>query len=106
VRGPLNAPRSPQGRPVYVQAGASEDGRGFAARHAEAIFTAHQTPAAAQDFYADIKSRAKGLGLRPEHIKILPGISPFIASTEAEARKLQEEFNGLMQPAYSPQQLR
>jgi len=106
VRGPLNAPRSPQGRPVYVQAGSSEDGRGFAARHAEAIFTAHQTLGAAQAFYADIKARALGVGRRPEHIKILPGLSPFIASTQAEARALQEQFNALTQPAYSLQQLR
>lgn len=106
VRGPLNAPRSPQGRPVYIQAGSSEDGRGFAARHAEAIFTAHQTLASAQAFYADIKARAVGLGRRPEHIKVLPGLSPFIAGTETEARRLQEEFNWLTQPGYSLQQLR
>ena len=43
VAGPLNLPRPPQGRPVYVQAGASNDGRSFAAPYAEAIFTAHQT---------------------------------------------------------------
>ena len=106
VRGPLNAPRGPQGRPVYVQAGSSEDGRGFAARWAEAIFTAHQTLASAQEFYRDIKSRALGLGRRPEHIKVLPGLSPFIAGTEAEARQLQAEFNELVQPGYSLQQLR
>ncbi|WP_201445654.1 LLM class flavin-dependent oxidoreductase [Belnapia sp. F-4-1] len=105
-RGPLNAPRVPQGRPVYVQAGSSEDGRGFAARWAEAIFTAHQTLASAQEFYRDIKSRALGLGRRPEHIKVLPGLSPFIAGTEAEARRLQAEFNDLVQPGYSLQQLR
>ena len=49
VAGPLNAPRSPQGRPVYVQAGSSDDGRAFAARWAEAIFTAHQTLGSAQE---------------------------------------------------------
>ena len=106
VRGPLNAPRSPQGRPVYVQAGSSEDGRGFAARWAEAIFTAHQTLASAQEFYRDIKARAVGLGRRPEHIKVLPGLSPFIAGTEAAAKRLQQEFNELIQPSYSLQQLR
>ena len=42
VAGPLNLPRTPQGRPVLVQAGSSEVGRRFAARHAEAVFTAHQ----------------------------------------------------------------
>ncbi len=106
VRGPLNTPRSPQGRPVYVQAGASDDGRSFAAQYAEAIFTAHQNLKSAQDFYSDIKARAASLGRRPEHVKILPGISPFIASTQAEAIRLEEEFNELIQPEYSLSQLR
>lgn len=106
VRGPLNVSRSPQGRPVYVQAGSSEDGRSFAARHAEAIFTAHQTLASAQDFYADIKTRAAALGRRPEHIRILPGISPFIGSTQAEADRLEEEIDALIQPAASLEQLK
>ena len=52
VRGPLNVPRSPQGRPLLVQAGSSDDGREFAARYAEAVFTAQQTLADAQEFYA------------------------------------------------------
>jgi FMN-dependent oxidoreductase (nitrilotriacetate monooxygenase family) len=41
VAGPLNLPRCPQGRPVLVQAGSSDTGRRFAARHADAVFTAH-----------------------------------------------------------------
>ena len=106
VRGPLNTPRAPQGRPVYVQAGASDDGRAFAARYAEAIFTAHQTLANAQAFYADIKARAAGLGRDPSQVVILPGISPFIGSTEAEARRLQEEFNDLTQAEYATDQLK
>ena len=106
VRGPLNTARSPQGRPVYVQAGSSEHGRAFAARFAEAIFTAHQTLSSAQQFYADIKKRAKEFDRNPEHIRISPGISPFIGSTASEARKLQEEFDDLIQPEYSLTQLR
>jgi FMN-dependent oxidoreductase (nitrilotriacetate monooxygenase family) len=106
VRGPLNTARSPQGRPVYVQAGSSEDGRGFAAQFAEAIFTAHQTLSSAQQFYADIKNRARAFDRKPEHVKILPGISPFIGSTQYEARALQEEFDDLIQPDYSLVQLR
>jgi FMN-dependent oxidoreductase (nitrilotriacetate monooxygenase family) len=105
VRGPLNTPRSPQGRPVYVQAGASDDGRAFAARFAEAIFTAHQTLANAQAFYADIKARAASLGRDPGQVVILPGISPFIGSTEAEARRLHQQFNDLTQPDYAIEQL-
>ncbi|WP_242495002.1 NtaA/DmoA family FMN-dependent monooxygenase [Nocardioides zhouii] len=98
VKGPLNAPRSPQGRPVYVQAGSSEDGRAFAARWAEAIFTAHQTLGSAQEFYADIKRRAQAVGRDPRGLKVLPGISPFIGSTAQEAEDLHQQFNDLTQP--------
>jgi FMN-dependent oxidoreductase (nitrilotriacetate monooxygenase family) len=106
VRGPLNIARPPQGRPVYVQAGSSDDGRAFAARYAEAIFTAHQTLASAQEFYADIKRQARAFDRSPDQIKILPGIGPFIASTQAEADRLQNEFDELIQPEYSLTQLR
>lgn len=86
VEGALNVPRSPQGYPLLVQAGSSEDGKAFAARYAEAVFTAQQTLADAQAFYADLKSRTRQAGRDPEHIKVLPGIVPVIGSTEAEAR--------------------
>lgn len=106
VRGPLNISRVPQGRPVYVQAGASDDGRAFAAHFAEAIFTAHQTVDSAKAFYTDIKRQARAFDRGPDEIKILPGISPFIGSTQAEADRLQDEFNALIQPEYSLTQLR
>ena len=105
VKGPFNAPRTPQGRPVYVQAGSSNEGRSFAGRNAEAIFTAHQTLADAQAFYADIKAKARSFGRNPDHVKVLPGISPFIGDTEAEAKELYDEFNRLTVPAYGLQQL-
>ena len=106
VRGPLNVSRTPQGRPVYVQAGSSDDGRAFAARFAEAIFTAHQTLSSAQEFYTDIKRQARAFDRGRDQIKILPGISPFIASSQLEADRLQDEFNELIQPEYSLAQLR
>ncbi len=105
VEGALAAPRSPQGRPVYVQAGSSNEGRAFAARNAEAIFTAHQTIGDAQAFYADIKSRAVALGRNPDHVKILPGISAFLGDTEQEARELEEYVNSLTVPEYGIAQL-
>lgn len=106
VAGALNVPRSPQGRPVYVQAGSSEAGRDFAAQYAEAIFTAHQTLESAQAFYRDVKERATQRGRNPAHVKILPGLSPFIGSTEAEAKALQREFDELIQPDFSLLQLK
>jgi FMN-dependent oxidoreductase (nitrilotriacetate monooxygenase family) len=96
VAGPLNVPRPPQGYPVLVQAGCSEDGRAFASRFAEAIFTAQQTLDDAQAFYADIKVRAARLGRRPGCVKVLPGIVPVLGGTEAEARRKEQLLEELI----------
>ena len=98
VAGPLNLPRCPQGRPVLVQAGSSDTGRRFAARHAEAVFTAHMEKATAQAFYADLKALVAAEGRAPDEVLILPGVSPMIASTEAEAGRLAREVNELSDP--------
>ncbi|GJE62347.1 LLM class flavin-dependent oxidoreductase [Methylobacterium trifolii] len=95
TRGPLNVPASPQGRPVYVQAGQSETGRAFAGRWAEAIFTAHLTKESARTFYGDVKGRAAAYGRRPNDILILPGISAAIGSTKREAERVWEELDAL-----------
>jgi N-acetyl-S-(2-succino)cysteine monooxygenase len=105
VKGPLNIQRPPQGRPLLVQAGSSDDGRDFAARHAEAVFTAQQTLEEAQEFYADIKARAARYGRPPENLVILPGISPILGATEREALRLEKELEDLIIPAYGVAQL-
>lgn len=98
VAGPLNLPRSPQGRPVLVQAGSSETGRAFAARHAEAIFTAQLEQETAQSFYADIKARVSNEGRSPDQVLVLPGLSPMIAGSDAEADRLSRELGELTDP--------
>ena len=98
VAGPLNMPRSPQGRPVFVQAGSSDTGRRFAARHAEAVFTAQMEKATAKEFYADLKALVKAEGRPADQAQILPGLSPLIASTEAEAQRQVRELNDLTDP--------
>ncbi len=98
VAGPLNVPRGPQGRPVFVQAGSSDTGRRFAARYAEAIFTAQMEKATAKEFYADVKALARDEGRVPEQVLILPGLSPVIGSTEAEAQRIARELNDLSDP--------
>jgi FMN-dependent oxidoreductase (nitrilotriacetate monooxygenase family) len=105
VAGPLNVERPPQGHPLLVQAGSSEDGKNFAARHAEAIFTAHQTYERAADFYRDIKSRTSAAGRDPEALLVLPGIVPFIGSTEEEATELARRYDELRIPEYGLSQL-
>ncbi|MCD2172478.1 LLM class flavin-dependent oxidoreductase [Rhizobium sp. C4] len=96
VRGPLNVSRSAQGHPVIVQAGQSDDGRGLAAQTAEVIFTAHQHIETAQEFYRDIKNRARGLGRNPDHVLIMPGVSPFIGRTLDEAKEKYERLTSLI----------
>ncbi|GHH44581.1 LLM class flavin-dependent oxidoreductase [Lentzea cavernae] len=105
VRGPLNVPRSPQGHPLLVQAGSSEDGRDFAAKHAEAVFTAHQTLEDAVAFYQDVKRRAIEFGRDPDEVKILPGLVPVIGSTEEEAHALDAELERLIVPEHAARQL-
>ncbi|MFT4199081.1 MAG: LLM class flavin-dependent oxidoreductase [Pseudoxanthomonas sp.] len=98
VRGPLNVARPPQGHPVLVQAGSSEAGRALAARVAEVIFSVPTDLAGAQGFYADVKQRAAALGRDPEGIKILPGITPFVAASRAQAQEHFEQLQALIDP--------
>lgn len=89
VRGPLNVPRSPQGRPIVAQAGSSEAGKALGGRHADVIFTTGQTELdQSQELYADIRRRAVEAGRSADDVKILPGIAPVIGSTDEEARRI------------------
>ncbi|MFT3864143.1 MAG: LLM class flavin-dependent oxidoreductase [Solirubrobacterales bacterium] len=96
VAGALNVSRSPQGRPLLVQAGTSEPGRRLAARYAEAVFTAQPTLPEAQAFYADLKRRAAEVGRDPDHVLVLPGINLTLGSTVAEATARRQELDELI----------
>jgi FMN-dependent oxidoreductase (nitrilotriacetate monooxygenase family) len=89
VRGPLNVLRSPQGRPIVVQAGASGPGKTLAARVADCVFTAQSKLVDGKAFYDDVKSKAAEFGRRPGQIKIMPGIVPIIGRTDEEAHELR-----------------
>src|ERR1700722_4982176 len=99
VRGPLNVSRSPQGRPVFLQAGASDRGRDFAARWAEVVFVTHSAPEAAREFRDDLRARAERFGRQPDDIKVLPGIVPIVAET----RTMAEERRALLESLAEPQ---
>lgn len=95
-RGPLNVPRSPQGRPLLAQAGASEAGRDFAARHADMVFTVQSDFEEARAFYKDMKARAAHHGRKPETLLIYPGIVPVAAPTRDMAEARLAEMNSFM----------
>lgn len=105
VAGPLNVPRTPQVRPVLVQAGSSEAGKDLAARTAEAVFTAHQRLEDAVEFAEDVRARAVRFGRDPRGVKILPGIVPVLGATEAEALEKEAQLNDLIHPRYALEQL-
>jgi FMN-dependent oxidoreductase (nitrilotriacetate monooxygenase family) len=95
VRGPLNVPRSPQGRPVLIQAGSSDTGQDFAASVADVIFTAQPDLQKAKDFYRTVNQRLAGQGRAPGSLKIMPGVMPFVGKSkdEAQARFAELEDN-------------
>ncbi|MFF7856402.1 LLM class flavin-dependent oxidoreductase [Streptomyces sp. NPDC007904] len=93
--GPLDIARPPQGRPVIIQAGSSPVGREFAARHAEVIFTRHNTLTDAQGFYSDLKARVARQGRDPEKVLVWPTLAPIVAATETEAKQRLRELQDL-----------
>lgn len=101
VEGPLNLPRSPQGRPVTVQAGGSSDGRDLAAAQAEAVFTLSQSIEDGVAYARDLRSRAVAYGRPSDSIVILPGLATVIGGTEAEAKRRQDELWDLVPIQYS-----
>lgn len=98
VQGPLNVSRPPQGRPVFIQAGASGRGKDFAARWADVIFVTHSSLESAQAFYTEMKERAARFGRSPDSLRILPGIVPIVGETEAIALEQEKLLSDLTDP--------
>jgi FMN-dependent oxidoreductase (nitrilotriacetate monooxygenase family) len=98
VRGPLNVSRSPQGRPVFLQAGASDRGKDFAARWAEVVFVTHSAPEPAAEFRHDLRARAERIGRNPDDIKVMPGIVPVVAETRTMAEERRALLESLAHP--------
>lgn len=85
--------RSPQGRPVIVQAGQSPTGIDFAARNAEVVFTAQTDLDLAREYYREIKERAAAAGRDPESVRVLPGFTPVTAGSAAAVEALEAELD-------------
>jgi FMN-dependent oxidoreductase (nitrilotriacetate monooxygenase family) len=98
VRGPLNVARPPQGHPIVVQAGASEQGRELAAATADLVYTVHGTKSAAQAFYGDIKGRMAKYCRDAEDLKILPALRPIVGRTSEEASAKFDALQALLDP--------
>ncbi len=100
TRGPLPTPRSPQGRPVFMQAGSSGRGRDFAARWAEVVFTLQHAKSDMQAFYADVKGRVERAGRRSHECSILPAIDVVVGERESIACEKAAYLRSLVNPAF------
>lgn len=100
VRGALNVPASPQGRPVISQAGMSEPGFELAARTADVMFCAPGSLERGKAFYADVKGRMGKYGRSPDQIAIMPGLFVVAGGTEQEARRLYADAQAATPDAF------
>ncbi|WP_431472901.1 LLM class flavin-dependent oxidoreductase [Ornithinimicrobium sp. W1665] len=95
-RGPITLPRRPQGRPVLMQAGASERGRTFAARWAELVFVVADSPDTMRSLRADLRERARAAGRDPDAMLVLPAVQPVVAATDDGARNRLAELESFL----------
>ncbi len=98
ARGPLSIPRSPQGRPVIMQAGSSPRGRAFAARWAEMIFCAPATKKDAIAYRSDIRARMEAIGRNPDDCAVLPSVTVVVGETDSIAREKAAYLESLVDP--------
>lgn len=98
VAGPLNISRSPQGHPVFSQAGVSADGRAFAAKVANIMFVIQHDIIAARKFYLEMKQAVVDAGREASHLKILPSLELVIEDTDEAAQAKLDQLNGLVDP--------
>ncbi|WP_118183871.1 LLM class flavin-dependent oxidoreductase [Paraburkholderia phosphatilytica] len=98
VRGPLNSARTPQGRPIVVQAGAAEAGRQLAARNADVVYSNAADFDGAKAYYDDLKGRLAAHGRAPDQLLIMPGITLYVGETRQEAQDKFDQLQDLIDP--------
>jgi FMN-dependent oxidoreductase (nitrilotriacetate monooxygenase family) len=96
-RGPLNTPRSPQGRPVICQAGGSARGRQFSSKYADTILAIPSGIADMKAYRDDVRARAAAQGRNPDDVKVMFVIQPTLGATEREAAERKAAKDAMLQ---------
>ncbi|WP_205876193.1 NtaA/DmoA family FMN-dependent monooxygenase [Mycobacterium camsae] len=94
VRGFATLPAGPQGHPVLLQAGDSDEGRDFGARYADALFTLHGSLEDGRRYYSDVKGRARKFGRDPNSLKVFPAATFVLGDTAGEAEDKARHIRG------------
>lgn len=97
-RGPLPVPRSPQGRPVIMQAGASGRGMRFSGRWADIIFVIYPTLDFGRRQYAKVKEEVAAAGRDPASVHVAPAAYIVPGETRAIAEAKMEVIERLAEP--------
>jgi alkanesulfonate monooxygenase SsuD/methylene tetrahydromethanopterin reductase-like flavin-dependent oxidoreductase (luciferase family) len=100
VSGTFDVPRSPQGQPVQIQAGDSDEGRELAAAYADVIFSRHAGWGSGRRFYSDVKGRLARYGRKPDELKIIPAATVVLGASAADA---EERARHIHRQQVSPQ---
>jgi alkanesulfonate monooxygenase len=98
VAGPLTMARCPQGRPLLVQAGQSEEGKDLAAATADVVFTVQSGIEGAIQYYSSLKGRLAKYGRTEDEVLVMPGLLPIVGKTDAEAQAKHKELQELLHP--------
>jgi len=98
VRGPLSVRRSPQGRPILVQAGVSEPGQQMAAEYCDMVFMAKNDLKSAQDYYRSVKDKVESFGRKKSDLLMMLGLTPIVGRSRAEAQEKYEQLESLIDP--------
>lgn len=98
VRGPLNVACTPQGHPVIVQAGASEQGWELGAATADVIYAINASIESGRNYYANVKGRMAKYGREPDDLRILPALCPIVGRTRGEAQGKYDQLQALIDP--------
>ncbi|PZW42981.1 FMN-dependent oxidoreductase (nitrilotriacetate monooxygenase family) [Humitalea rosea] len=105
IKGGLNLERTPQGHPVIIQAGASDDGKALAAETAEVVFASANTLEKAQAYYSDVKGRMAAFGRERDELCVLAGMPVVVGESEQEAEDKHQTLQALLHPAVARQRL-
>jgi FMN-dependent oxidoreductase (nitrilotriacetate monooxygenase family) len=97
-KGPFTVPRSPQGRPVVIQAGQSGRGKTFSARWGELVFTIYPNLEAGKKIYADFKRQVESFGRDPDEVKVAPAVYCVIGETKMAAEIKREQIDKAGKP--------
>ena len=86
-RGPLNVPRSPQTRPLYIAPGGSSRGRKFSGRNAEVVLAGGESIEAMKEYRDEVHNHARALDRDTSKIKVMFICSPMITRDRQAAEE-------------------